>query len=45
MSLYVAWLELLAKYVANSEWLVIKVAEHYGATLSLLIRKHVIVLF
>ena len=44
VSLCVAWFVLLAKCVMSSDWLVIKGAEHYGATLSLLICEHVIVL-
>ena len=43
VSLCVAWFELLAKCAVSSDWLVIKGAEYYGATLSLLICDHVIV--
>ena len=44
VSLCVAWFVLLAKCAMSSDWLVIKGAEHYIATLSLLICEHVIVL-
>ena len=45
VSLCVAWFVLLAKCAMSSDWLVIKGAEHYGATLSLLICEYVIVLY
>ena len=44
VSMCVAWFVFLAKCVVSSDWLVVKGAEHCGATLSLLICKHVIVL-
>ena len=42
--LYVVKFVLLAQCVMSSDWLVIKGAEHYDVTLSLLMCEHVIVL-